>query len=138
MTNGEFLHIIWHHTSVTPEEKEFIRNNPVMAARYAIDVLYGRWIEAEDVIRSNEQAWKDYLARLRGKAYKYRSKDKWDWILTKLDSNLVHVLNILQMSKVMQDYICKNRPDLIGEIQSLHPIIKEKYKNEFNLSGVEI
>jgi hypothetical protein len=138
MTNEEFIRIIYNKQYPTPEQEKFIRNNPVMACGYAIDVMGGRWIEGEDTIRRDEQAWKDYLLRLRGKAYKYRVKDKWGWVLTKLDSNLIGVLNSLQMSKVMQDYICKKRPDLINQIQNLHPSLKEKYIEELNLARIEI
>ena len=41
-------------------------------------------------------------------------------------------------SKETQEYVIKNRPDLIGEIDKLDPELAKEYKPELNLSGIEI
>jgi hypothetical protein len=41
-------------------------------------------------------------------------------------------------NKDQQEFIIRNRPDLICQIQELDPELREKYRHELNLSGVEI
>jgi hypothetical protein len=38
----------------------------------------------------------------------------------------------------MQKYIIKKRPDLIGEIKDLDPELAKEYKDELNMSGIEV
>jgi hypothetical protein len=38
----------------------------------------------------------------------------------------------------MQEYVLEQRPDLIREINELDPEVKEKYKDAWNLSSIEI
>jgi hypothetical protein len=47
----------------------------------------------------------------------------------------VHFSSIL---KIHQEFIIKMRPDLIRQIPKLDPVLKKKYLNELNLSGIEI
>ena len=51
---------------------------------------------------------------------------------------LFSTINWLGMTRNMQEYVLEQRPDLIREINQLDPELKEKYKDEWNLSGIEI
>jgi hypothetical protein len=64
-------------------------------------------------------------------------EEKWMFLKANIGLNL-DFLNRAGMTEDMQEYVCINRPDLIGEIEDLDPILKEKYKDEMNLSNVEV
>lgn len=63
--------------------------------------------------------------------------DKWALLKGSIPNNL-EVLNLVGMNKKMQEFICKTRPDLIGEIERLDPGLKKIYVHEKNLSQVDI
>jgi ABC-type maltose transport system permease subunit len=42
------------------------------------------------------------------------------------------------VTKEMQEYVCQQRPDLIHKISCLHPDLIKKYKNELNISKIDI
>ena len=62
--------------------------------------------------------------------------EKTKWLL--LNGNLENIEAINNPTIEMQKLVITQRPDLIKKIDNLDPKLKEKYKNELNLAGIEI
>lgn len=117
-----------------PEAEPFIMEDPTWIPSYAQEVIHGRWPEAEDVLWESEGNWDNYVDFLKSE----HAGEKWDWLHQGVTSGLIRLLNSLGMNKVMQEYIIKRRPDLIGEIEHLDPKLKDKYSHERNLGNVDL
>ena len=55
---------------MTPEQA--ILTNSYYSYRYAIDVIKGRWLEAEPIIKQNKYYWELYCQH-------FNKKDKVNW-----------------------------------------------------------
>ena len=79
--------------------------------------------------------------RLKYRAVFVSNIEIWE-ILKDPNTDLEYALGILNKRKSfpiqMKEYIIKRRPDLIGQIEVLPRKLRRKYKEELNLSGVEI
>ena len=58
------------------------------------------------------------------------------WKFLKADPECLGTLG--KLSKDMQEWVCKTRPDLIGKIPDLHPDIARKYQHELELSHADL
>ena len=63
-------------------------------------------------------------------------KKRWLLLQTNIENNFP-ILNGT-LTKEMQEYIIKHRPDLINKIKNLYPDLEKKYKHALNLGGIEI
>lgn len=62
---------------------------------------------------------------------------KWQMLRANIENNLP-LFNRMPIRKKMQEYICKKRPDLVGQIKNLDPGLRDKYSHEEELSGVDL
>jgi hypothetical protein len=63
--------------------------------------------------------------------------EKWTLLKASPDRNL-EILNLLRMTKNMQEWFCKNRPDLITKIKDLDPDLALKYQHEQELGRTDL
>lgn len=103
---------------------------------YIESMIQDRWSEAENTLRRADFWWNQYLGLLC--ARRYNRDVKWQWVKEGLTGNLVEILNRVRMGRDIQEYICRERPDLIGMIQNLHLALKAKYGHELELAGVDL
>jgi hypothetical protein len=59
VTNG-FIESI-HHISPEKEAEPYILTNPYYAYLYAINVIQGRWPEAEELLKTQPKLYESYL-----------------------------------------------------------------------------
>jgi hypothetical protein len=71
-------------------------------------------------------------------ANKYMKKYRWKWLKAGITEELIRKLNDVGMTENQQAYICRHRPDLIHLIKNLKKKLKIMYRNELNLSGIDI
>jgi hypothetical protein len=119
-----------------------IFKNPNKVFGWVQDVIKGRWMEGEKYIKKDEGLlkngfhwWKCYLRCLK---VKIKEKDKSETFINNWNEYSLEILNYLGMSKETQEYLIQQHPDLIAKIEHLDPILKQKYRNELNLAGIEI
>ena len=103
---------------------------------YIEKIFQNRWPKAEPILRQTASYWTNYLYLLI--SYHYSNWHKWNWLKTKIDGNLIAVLNFIGMTPEMQEYICINRPDLISEIEHLTHGLQKRFSHEQELSGVDL
>jgi hypothetical protein len=123
-----------------PESEEIFARDAQMSYEYAKEVIGGRWPEAENAIKKSRD-WKWYIHGLMRKCYGHRKAEdekKWSWIHSKIDENLIEILNEVGMNGRMQAYILDRRPDLIGRMKKVFPELKVKYQHELELSQVDL
>lgn len=72
---------------------------------------------------------------------RWTDEDKW-WMLLKGRDGCELLLWIFGKTGTikpdMQEYICRHRPDLIGEIENLDPELARKYSYEVELSNTDL
>ena len=107
-----------------------------MTFEYIRDVIQNRWPKGEDILKPDRMWWDRYLFLLKEK--KYSDKKKWEWLTQGMNENLLDILNYLRMTKSMQEYIIRERPDLIDKIESLDSDLHIKYRQELNMSKIEL
>jgi hypothetical protein len=122
----------------SPEMEDIIKESPHWTRRYVEKIIKGRWKEAEDIIRQDEYEWTLYLFAIYTR--NYSGEELWKWIKEEGPTNkLIDILLYLDTTiPSIQEYIIKNRPDLIGEIKHLVPHLRKRYKYELNTAGVDI
>jgi hypothetical protein len=104
---------------------------------HAVWDVGGRSPEDEPLMIQSRYEWAFYLKFLKWKLYSERTKRQW--IKEEEVANcLVEVLNYIGMDKKTQELLIQKRPDLISQIKNLHPKLAKKYKDEINLSGIDI
>jgi hypothetical protein len=57
---------------------------------------------------------------------------------TKININLVEIMNFAKWTREMQEYVIDKRPDLISKIEYLDPYLEKKYGNELGLSRIDV
>jgi hypothetical protein len=120
-----------------PEAENEIARDINASYFYAKDVLKNRFIKGEDILKTYNQVWKDYLTFISKLTYISKIK-KWQWLYESLGVITVELLNKFGMDKKMQEYIIQNSPDLIGKIQNLDPELKAKYSHEVELGNIDL
>ena len=102
--------------------------------------ISGRWVRLfylENNIRGDDR-WVLYTKRLLQQS---SNSICWEW-LKDPNMNMEYTIDILNHRRSfpiqMKEYIIQRRPDLIGQIEVLPRKLRRKYKEELNLSGVEI
>jgi hypothetical protein len=107
----------------------------------AVEWLNKLWFRNGKQHRTNGPAFVDPIGRkewwVNGKRITKESRlsKRRKWILLKGDIECVHVLSL---NKEMQEYVLNCRPDLIGDIEPLHPSLKVKFSHELELSRVDL
>jgi hypothetical protein len=120
-----------------PEALELISKDLMNAYNYAQIVVKGRFPQGEAVIRTFPLYWNAYLENICQNHYS--EKDKLKWLKEEGFTNeLFAIFNFLGCGLMVQRYVLKKRPDLIGKIQNLHPTLKAKCQHEVELSRVDL
>ena len=89
--------------------------------------LYGRFVGA---IQSKGHGTSEFGSPLN-------DREKWLLLKASPDRNL-QILNGFRLNRQMQEWICQNRPDLITKVAYLYDDLREKYKAEIELGGVDL
>jgi hypothetical protein len=119
-----------------PEAEPAILTASGETLHYALYIIHGRWPEGEDILQTEPKLWQNYVR------YLFRmtsNEDKWAWLKAgPITNNIFRVLNELGLSRDMQGYVLKRRPDLISKIKNLNPCWKTIYQHELELSRVDL
>ena len=123
---------------LSPEIADIVKKDHFYARKYAENIIKGRWKAAEPYIKPNEMDWNDYLWVVWH--YDNEPAKLWKWIKEEGPTeNLMDILLYIDSEdKDLQEYIITHRPDLINQIETLHPALREKYKYELNMAEVDI
>lgn len=113
------------------------------ASEYAIRIIRKRWPKAESIIRHNHDwdswpvsGWDAYCSNF---FRDFTDTDKLQWLREDgITDDWLEKLNRWGMSKRVQKYIVRTRPDLIGRIEHLESSLKKKYWHEAELAGVDL
>jgi hypothetical protein len=74
---------------------------------------------------------------IEGRVINHLSSDEDKWLLLKGNPENIEAFPDT-CNRKMQKYVINRRPDLITRICKLDPILKETYKHELSLAGIEI
>ena len=146
-----------------PEAEEIIKTSANYAERYAYEVIHGRWPEAEDTIKKSPyeaviyaestirdrwpeaEPWvvhpgmtsctryMEFLSRLP-----FSKKKAW-FEKEGVTEHLFWLFRVAEStSPSLQEYIIRQRPDLINKIENLDPRLKRKYQHEEEFSHADL
>jgi hypothetical protein len=125
------------------EAEPYIKDSMPWAQLYAIYILHDRWPEAEKAIKSRPKMWEEYLTKLY---YYPHINERSDWSTHEVD-DLSILLELLQMfprqkswniTFDLQKEVLGKRPDLVGVIKNLAPILARKFTHEVELGNVDL
>lgn len=85
--------------------------------------------------------WKDFMVRYAYASWVSRSSDdktKIKWMETEGMTYVLQSILICGAGKEAQEWVCQNRPDLIGLFKDLDPSLRSKYSHELEIAGVDL
>lgn len=107
------------------------------AYAYAMNVIKGRWLEAERILKRRPGWWRHYKWFLYDQITEEVPKYKAFIDASETDDDF-EILQSLPLTRYWQEYICQTKPHLIGKIRDLEPELAKKCRHELELSRVDL